>query len=96
MPLSLPHLCSFFLIRPWEDVPGAGQEERGKWAPLELASMSNGVLEICFECAVILGAEVHALNDSFLYSYCPAAEPNTSFLTNGCLMKRRVDRAVKS
>ena len=58
-------------------MPGAGQEERGKRVPLELPPMSNGVLEICFEYTVILGAEFHALSGSFLHSYCSAAEPKS-------------------
>lgn len=94
--LSLPHLFPLFWLSPRTDPPGAGHRERGKWVPLELPSRSNGALEICFEYIVMLGAEVRALNGNFLYSYCPAAEPNSFISYNRRLMKRTVNRAAKS
>lgn len=74
---------------------GARQEERGKWVPLESPPMANGVLEICFEYTVMLGAKSMLLMAVFFIVIALLLCPTVLFLTNERLMKRTVNRAAK-
>lgn len=75
---------------------GARQEERGTWVPLERPPVSNGVLEMCLECTVMLGAKSMLLMAVFFIVIALLLSPTVLFLTNGHLMKRTANRAAKS